>query len=510
MAKRTAIIDIGSNSARLVIFEKTSRYGFHLLCEQKSKVRIGEGAYEKEGYLQPEGIKRAYLALQSFLHTIDKYQANKTICVATSALRDAPNGSEFVKWIKKELGLNIKVIDGEKEAQLGAIAAKNLLPIQSAITIDIGGGSSDLALIVNGHIQESYSLNLGTVRLKELFYDKAKSPKESYRLATEYVREVLQSLPRTFQSALAVGIGGTARTLSKGIMKQSAYPFDKLHAFQYSPEKYANYLHAIPISSAKGLKEFGLKKGRFDTIREGTLIWNEILAHIGAKKVITSSAGVREGVFLSQLLKDDHYQFPAYINPSITSILDRFKPQINLEKKKKVKLTLAKKLFATLPHHAGEDYLPELLKALQLSNIGKTLTIYKAHQHAFYIAMQELNYQFTHKQMLLIASLLRMHGKTLIYRPVYDKYKTLLPSRKTLKWLSFMYSLSIYLHEASDDSSISFKYDNQTLHIYSDRSLYLAKENIKALEKPAPFAIIVHDKEKIPKNKTLGIVEKRS
>src|SRR5210317_1145726 len=115
MAKRTAIIDIGSNSARLVIFEKTSRYSFHLICEQKSKVRIGEGAYDKEGYLQPIGIKRAYLTLKSFQHTIDKYKANKTLCVATSALRDAPNGKEFVHWIKQELGLSVKIIDGNKE-----------------------------------------------------------------------------------------------------------------------------------------------------------------------------------------------------------------------------------------------------------------------------------------------------------------------------------------------------------------------------------------------------------
>jgi exopolyphosphatase/guanosine-5'-triphosphate,3'-diphosphate pyrophosphatase len=109
MAKRPAIIDIGSNSARLVIFEKSSHYGFHLICEQKSKVRIGEGAYEKEGYLQPAGIERAFLALQSFIYTIKKYRVRKTICVATSALRDAPNGKVFVKWIKKELGLDIKI-----------------------------------------------------------------------------------------------------------------------------------------------------------------------------------------------------------------------------------------------------------------------------------------------------------------------------------------------------------------------------------------------------------------
>ena len=77
MAKRTAIIDIGSNSARLVIFEKSSRFGFHLICEQKSKVRIGEGAYAKDGYLQPIGINRAYLALQSFVQTIKKYHVKK-------------------------------------------------------------------------------------------------------------------------------------------------------------------------------------------------------------------------------------------------------------------------------------------------------------------------------------------------------------------------------------------------------------------------------------------------
>jgi exopolyphosphatase/guanosine-5'-triphosphate,3'-diphosphate pyrophosphatase len=505
MAKRTAIIDIGSNSARLVIFEKTSRYGFHLLCEQKSKVRIGEGAYEKNGLLQPIGITRAYLALQSFLHTIDKYQAHKTICVATSALRDAPNGTLFVQWIKKELGLHIKIIDGKKEAKLGAIAAKNLLPIKNAMTIDIGGGSSDLALIKNGQIIETYSLDLGTVRLKELFYDKKHPPQESYRRATAYVQEALKALPEKFHSEIAVGIGGTARTLSKGIMKLSSYPFDKLHAFQYDVERYKDYLHAIPLSSAKGLKHFGLKKARFDTIREGTLIWNEILMHIGAKRVVTSSVGVREGVYLADALKDEHYTFPPSINPSITSLLDRFKHQVNLDKKKRIKRLLAKRLFEVLPHGVSTKYLQELLWALKLSNIGKTLTIYKSHQHAFYIAMQELNYQFTHEQMLLIASLLRMHGKELIYKPVYSQYKTLLPPKETLKWLSFIYTLSIYLHEASYDADISFLFENQTLHIHSNHSLYLAKENIKSLEKPVPFAIIVHDSEKIPKNRMLGI-----
>jgi exopolyphosphatase/guanosine-5'-triphosphate,3'-diphosphate pyrophosphatase len=508
MVKRTAIIDIGSNSARLVIFEKTSRYGFHLICEQKSKVRIGEGAYEKDGYLQPIGIKRAFLTLKSFIHTIDKYQSKTTLCVATSALRDAPNAKVFIDWVHKELGLRIKVIDGKKEASYGAIAASNLLPIQDAISIDIGGGSSDMALIKNGTIIDTYSLNLGTVRLKELFFDKAEPLHIINKKAKAYIQKELSSLPAHFLGDLAIGIGGTARTISKGIMKQSNYPLDKLHAFSYEVENHRSYLEEIPLSSAKNLKTFGLKKNRYDTIREGTLIFNAILSQIQAIQVISSSVGVREGVYLEQLLKSNDFSFPLTINPSVKSILDRFKPLVTLEKKRKVKLKLALNVYDALQVEINDNkkYEEELLWALKLSSIGKTLTIYKAHQHAFYVAMQELNYGFTHRQMLLISVLLRMHGKELLYKTLYEKYKTLLPDKQSLRWLSFIYTLTIFLHEASNDAHITFTYKNKTLRIVSDKPLYLAKEKIKALEKPMAFAIIVEDESTLPKNKILGIV----
>ncbi len=507
MAKRTAIIDIGSNSARLVIFEKTSRYGFHLVCEQKSKVRIGEGAYEKNGYLQPVGIKRAYFTLKSFLHTIDKYQANKTLCVATSALRDAPNGNEFVQWIKKELGLSIKVIDGNKEAKYGGIAAVNLLPISEGISIDIGGGSSDMALIKSGHIVDTYSLNLGTVRLKELFFDKGLSPTVINEKAKAYIQNELKQLPAHFTHAIAIGIGGTARTLSKGIMKQVEYPLDKLHAFSYIVENHKTYLGAIPLSSAKNLKRFGLKKNRYDTIREGTLIFNEILAYIGTKTVITSAVGVREGVFLEQLLRDDNLKFPSTVNPSIVSILDRFKPLVIIEKKRKTKLKLASNLYTVLQKEIADEkaYQKELLWAVKLSSIGQTLTIYKSHQHAFYIAMQELNYGFTHEQILLISLLLRMYGKELLNKPLFEQYKPLIPEKQTVLWLSFIYTLTVLIHEASNSANIKFSYENKTLRIISDKPLYLAKEDVKALEKPIPFAIIIKDESALPKNKKLGI-----
>ncbi|MDM5262987.1 Ppx/GppA phosphatase family protein [Sulfurovum sp. XTW-4] len=507
MSKRTAIIDIGSNSARLVIFEKTSRYGFHLICEQKSKVRIGEAAYEKEGYLQPIGIKRAYFTLKSFLHTIDKYQANKTLCIATSALRDAPNGKEFVQWIQKELGLSIKVIDGNKEAKYGGIAAVNLLPISEGISIDIGGGSSDMTLIKHGYIVDTYSLDLGTVRLKELFFDKGVNPSEINEKAKAYIQHELEKLPEHFRHTLAIGIGGTARTLSKGIMKQVAYPLDKLHAFTYNVSEHRSYLDAIPLSSAKNLKRFGLKKNRYDTIREGTLIFNEILSHIGTETVISSAAGVREGVYLEQLLKKDNLKFPSRINPSVTSILDRFQPLVNIQKNQKTKRKLASNLYTVLQQDINDNkqYEKELLWAVKLSSIGQTLTVYRSHQHAFYIAMQELNHGFTHEEILLISFLLRMNEKELLNKPLFTHYKPLLPEKSTLLWLSFIYTLTVLLQEASNNAGITFTYTNKTLRIISDKPLYLAKEKVKALEKPIPFAIIIEDESTLPKNKKLGI-----
>jgi exopolyphosphatase/guanosine-5'-triphosphate,3'-diphosphate pyrophosphatase len=119
--------------------------------------------------------------------------------------------------------------------------------------------------------------------------------------------------------------------------------------------------------------------------------------------------------------------------------------------------------------------------------------------------MQELNYGFTHKEILLISLLLRMHGKELLHKPLFQNFEELLPPKQEMLWLSFIYTLSVFLHEASNDAKIRFEYKNKTLHILSDKPLYLAKEKIKSLEKPIPFAVIIEDEEKVPYCKTLGI-----
>ena len=489
----TAVIDIGSNSARLVIYQKSSKYGFHLICERKSKVRIGEGAYEASGYLQPIGIDRAYLALKEFIKTTQHYPISKILCVATSALRDAPNGLEFTAWIKKELNLDIEIIDGQKEALFGAIAAQNLLPIQDGITVDIGGGSSDLALLKNSKIISTYSLNIGTVRLKELFFDKEKPLAE----ARKFIKEELKTLPREFKNKQVIGIGGTARTLAKGIMKAKNYPLNTIHAFSYKVDDYIEYFKNISEAKPNLLKYLYIPKGRFDTIREGTLIWEEIIAHIEAEKVITSGVGVREGVFLHDFLKNSNLQFPKDINPSIQSILDRFESHhVYIEKRQK-NTTKLFNLFIK-EKKMKDNYLKELLYAVKLSSIGYRFNIYKSFQHAFYVTMQEFNYGVTHKELVLTAILLRFGGKELYNKEIYKQYQELLPKKETLKYLSFIYTIISTLYEQTALKDFDFILKDNKLTIVADGSLYLAQEKLNELERPKGLKLEIIDKQIIP------------
>ena len=490
-----AVIDIGSNSARLVIYQESSQYGFHLVCERKSKVRIGEGAYQKNGNLQSIGINRAFLALEEFIETTKNYPTTKILAVATSALRDAPNGTSFIKWIKSELNLEIQIIDGKTEATYGAIAAQNLLPITEGITIDIGGGSSDLALIRDSKIIDTYSLNLGTVRLKELFFDKERPILES----RAFIAEALKKLPRHFKSSLAIGIGGTARTLSRGIMKSINYPLDDIHAFTYPLEKAQwEYFENISESKISLLKYLYLPKGRFDTIREGTLIWQEVLQHIEAKEVITSGVGVREGVFLKKFLaKEPDRLFPKEINPSIVSMLDRFKSQ-HIDTSKRIES--CKKLFHLFSkeHTIKEKYLHTLLYAIELSPIGYKFNIYQSFQHTFYVTMQEFNYKISHEEMILTAMILRFGGKGLYRKELYAPYKMLLPSKTSLEYLSFIFTIISTLYDLTSIKYFDFTLKKNLLTIIAEGSLHLAMEKLQEIERPKELKLKIIDKKKIP------------
>ncbi len=489
MAKRTAVIDIGSNSARMVVFEKTSRLAFHIIKEIKSRVRIGEGAYENGGNLQEIPLQRTYDALEGYNNIIKTLKCSKVFCVATSALRDANNAKSFIKKIKQNLGINIKIINGSKEAYYGGIAAKNLLmPIKNATTIDIGGGSTELSLIKNSKITDTVSINVGTVRLKELFLDKNANCDE----IINYIKDKISQIPQHFKNDNLIVIGGTTRSLSELIMKKTCYPLETVHGFEYKLDKYINFIRDIKKSNILDLKNFNIKKDRLDTVREGLYIFDEISTKLETTKIITAGVGVREGVYLCDLLRNFNHSFPQNYKLGLRSLIDRFGLK---DRQNSSMLRYTKELFYALDylHQIDEKYIDLLATSAKLYNIGVKLNYYEKNLHSFYFIINGLNYGFSHGEKILIALLIKYHMKKLPSHDDLKVYENLLPDIKIVNWLSFILSLSNCLHRDLIDDKIHFKYTNHTLYIKSNKKLYLAKECIKKLAKPASFAIVLED-----------------
>ncbi|MGB5792653.1 Ppx/GppA family phosphatase [Poseidonibacter sp.] len=486
MAKITTIIDIGSNSMRMVVLQKSSRFAFNLINETKSKVKISEGCYENNGNLQEIPMQRAYESLKSFLNISKSLKSRKIICVATSALRDAPNAKEFISKIQKDLGLSIKVINGETEAYYGGVAALNLVDKNSFVTIDIGGGSTEFCFVKDGNIEKSMSLNIGTVRIKELYFNK-----NDIDGARNYI---LDNLKKIFEQNIeipdtAIGIGGSIRALSKVIMQRNEYPLDILHGYKYKVSKEEEFFDSvINAQSNDDLKNLGVKKDRFDTIKEGTFIFKTILDELHISKVITSGAGVREGVYLSDLLRTSNCKFPSNFNVSIRSLLDRFEID---PKQSAYYGNNASKIFEVLKpmHNLDDKFKTLLVVASKLHSIGSTLNFYKSNDNAFDFILNGLNYDFLHSSRVTIAHTIKFSKKSLPSKKDILQYEELLPNLETMQWLSFMISLNITVNQDFSRPKVEYRLNDDTLSIDSTNKTFFINSNIEKLELPNELKI---------------------
>lgn len=486
MSKVTTIIDIGSNSMRMVVLQKSSRFAFSLINETKSRVKISEGCYENDGNLQEIPMQRAYESLKSFLNISNALKSRKIICVATSALRDAPNSNVFISKIRKDLGLNIKVIDGEKEAYYGGVAALNLLHDDTFVTVDIGGGSTEFCFVNKGKVEKSISLNIGTVRIKELYFNK-----NDVDGAKKYILDNLKKildLEITIPKKV-VGIGGSIRALSKIVMAKNQYPLDILHGYIYQVKNEISLFDRISrAKNNEDLKSFGVKKDRFDTIKEGAFIFKTILDELKIDEVVTSGVGVREGAYLTDLLRNSNHKFPENFNISVRSLLDRF--QID-EKQSAYLGNNAKKIFDVLKpiHNLDNKFRSLLVISSKLHSIGSTLNFYKSNDNAFDFILNGLNYDFLHTSRVVVAHTIKFSKKSLPSRNDILKYEDLLPSLEVMQWMSFMISLNIAINQDLSRPKVEYVLNGDTLQITLLNKSFLIESNIEKLESPEDLNI---------------------
>ena len=299
----------------------------------------------------------------------------------------------------------------------------------------------------------------------------------------------LKSVPSHFQHNRIFGVGGTIRALSKMIMKYKKYPIAELHGYEVDVAQNLKFFEKISQASEDKLESMGVPQDRIDNIRSGCLILQMFLAHFGAKQIVTSGVGVREGVYLSDLLRGHKNTFPKAFNPSISAIEDRFmldKTYAEMTRRESLKI-----FDALFPLHKLDEQCKKLLNiASYLSSVGRILNFYNAELHGSYMLLNALEYGFSHTERLSICLLVEYSGKKIPQDGSIEHISDFMPKLLSLQWLSFMLALAETLCRSEGNLQIRYEYvKSKILRIYTSADLYLARENIAKLHKPEPLQI---------------------
>lgn len=290
-----AVVDIGSNSVRLVVYDGLRRSPSPIFNE-KVLCGLGRGV-ATEGKLAEDGMGRAIAALKRFRALVRQIGAKQVYAVATAAAREASNGADFIAKAEKALGFDIKVLTGKEEARYAAFGVIAGIPGADGIAGDLGGGSLELIDIKDGKLREGITLPLGPLRLMDLSGGSIEKAKEiiDETFAKTGILKLLNG--RTFYA-----VGGTWRNLAKLHMAQSHYPLHILHCYQLTRPQAMSLSGLVSHLSPTSLKEIReVSKSRSDTMPFGALVLERLLHHAQASKVEISVYGVREGLLYSKL-----------------------------------------------------------------------------------------------------------------------------------------------------------------------------------------------------------------
>ncbi|ACF12947.1 Ppx/GppA phosphatase [Chloroherpeton thalassium ATCC 35110] len=297
---KIATIDIGTNTALLLIAEfDLATKQLHTILNQIEVVRLGQGV-DKERRITAESISRLVLAMAKFKSTIQAHGVEKTYAVATSAMRDAQNRDDVIQTVQEQTGIDIELLKGEAEADmtfLGATIGWRNLP-KKFLVIDIGGGSTEIALGDQNGIIDGVSLNIGAVRLVERCFSTIPPKPAELEAAKDIITKALSApLSRFIQGRESVfAVAGTPATLAKVIQKLPDFLPDRIHGFELTYAHVHSLLDAFSKSTTEQILEMGVEPGREDLIVVGTMILHQFMRIFGVPSVRVSIQGLRYGV----------------------------------------------------------------------------------------------------------------------------------------------------------------------------------------------------------------------
>jgi exopolyphosphatase/guanosine-5'-triphosphate,3'-diphosphate pyrophosphatase len=414
--RRTVVIDLGSNSFRLVVFSVGESGWWKRTDELSEMIRLG-GDLGPAGELSPQRMAHALETLRVFAAfcATNGLRTDQIEAVATSAVRDAPNGEEFVQRARRATGLPIRILSQRDEAWFSYVAAVNSTALTDGIVLDIGGGSLELVQVEEREAVDCASWQLGAVRVTERFLrGDGPADRDELEALRRHTLAQLASKPwvATAGRERLVGIGGALRNLATAAIRAAELPLDSVQGFVLTPAA-LDELIAQLASRAPADRERvpGIKRGRAEVILGGAVVLRAVLEATGAPGIETIEPGLREGIFLAgELAPADPPLVPDVRAASV----------VNLARQHGVDLVhaehiaaLADQLVAALPA-AGlpAPAEPELVHAAALlHDVGMAVDYDDHHKHSSYLILGSGLPGFTPREVALIALMARYHRK---------------------------------------------------------------------------------------------------
>ena len=297
------VIDIGSNTARCVVFETSPAGTVRPIYETKDAPRLGAGT-GGDGSLSPEAVVRGIATVRRFSRTIRSLKVPKTLAVATSAVRDAPNGPDFIRDVERTTGISLRIISGTQEARYAYLGIASSWELSNDLVCDLGGGSLQLAEVHEGALRNSVSLPLGVLRLSQRFFEHDPPKRREYDALRDHVREATSSVLEAFGGGpyRLFGVGGTVRSLARAAIEFRDYPVRRVHGYplyENDIEALRELLGEMPAARRRAVP--GIGNDRSDVVLAGIVVILELLRAVKAERVVVSGTGIREGIALESL-----------------------------------------------------------------------------------------------------------------------------------------------------------------------------------------------------------------
>ena len=458
MSELVAALDIGTNSFHLVV-AKPVPGGFEVVTREKEVVRLGHGGGDMK-HLSDEAMDRGTACLVRLAEIASSHEA-EVRAVATSAVREAKNRTDFIKRARKEAGIDIEVVSGVEEARLIHLGVLNAIGIhdQPMFVCDIGGGSTEVVVGLDDEVLFARSFKLGAVRLTDRFFAATTLHPSAVPSCRAFIRSMLAVVaPEVKELGFEVvaASSGTAETIARLILRErGASEPRSMNRFEFTADEVrAVTQKLISVATvAERMKKFALEPNRGDIILAGALILEGLVETFDIKAIMFSDYALREGLLLDTLQREgllernDEHDAARH---SVQQLADRCddRPEHSAHVAK-----LAGKLFDELQETLGLErvWRRYLEFAALLANVGVVVSHAKHHLHSYYLIRNSELMGLTDREIELIAQIARYHRKS-VPKPEHAEFAALSPAdQRLVRSLAALLRVAIGLDRTYDE-----------------------------------------------------------